>query len=148
MTAKNKTNLWVDQFDELRDWIMSKGYRVTCYTDADDKLEFEEKQIHIDSRQHAESRFYTLLHECGHLLISQTANQFQKDHPMYAMSCDVRRYRSKAYQVSLVAEEIEAWKRGRRLANRLGLQINDAKFDRLMTDCVMSYIADAAVIAG
>jgi hypothetical protein len=148
MAKRKKKYFWVRQYDELCSWIESKGYRVTCYTDADDKLEFEEKQIHIDSRQHAESRFYTLLHECGHLLISQTANQFQKDHPMYAMSCDVRRYKSKAYQVSLVAEEIEAWKRGRRLGQRLGLQINDAKFDRIMTDCVMSYIADAAVIAG
>lgn len=141
-------DIWTNQYNELCDWVKSKGYDVVCYTDADDKLEFEEKRIHIDSRQHAENRFYTLIHECGHLLISQTANQFQKDHPMYATSSDSRRCRSKAYQVSLIAEEIEAWKRGRRLANRMGLFINDNKFDRIMTNCVMSYIADAAVIAG
>ena len=139
---------WKSQFQKLVGWASSKGYDVWCYTDADDRLEFETKRIHIDSRQHAESRFYTLLHECGHLLISQTAGQFADDHPMYAFSTDNRSSKSKAYQVSLVAEEIEAWKRGRRLARRLDLTINDTKFDRIMTDCVLSYIADAATIAG
>ena len=75
-------DIWINQYNELCGWVESKGYDVVCYTDADDKLEFEEKRIHIDSRQHAENRFYTLIHECGHLLISQTARQFQKDHPM------------------------------------------------------------------
>ena len=148
MSNKRGSNFWNKQYDMISSWVASKGFDVECHTDADDRLEFEEKTIYIDSRQHAENRFYTLLHEAGHLLISQTASQFQKDHPMYAMSCDVRKYKSKAYQVSLVAEEIEAWKRGRRLAKRLGLEVNDNKLDKIMTDCVMSYIADAAVIAG
>lgn len=148
MSTKRDSSFWNKQYDMVSLWVASKGYKVSCQTDTEDRLEFEEKTIHINSRQHAENRFYTLLHEAGHLLISQTANQFQKDHPMYAMSCDFRRYRSKAYQVSLVAEEIEAWKRGRRLAQRLGLEVNDYKLDKIMTDCVMSYIADAAVIAG
>lgn len=141
-------SIWIDQIELIKDWVSSKKYKVVCYTDADDRLDFETKTIYVDSRQHAESRFYTLLHECGHLLISQTASQFAADHPMYAFSCDNRSSKSKAYQVSLVAEEIEAWKRGRRLAKRLNLKVNDTKFDRIMTDCVLSYIADAAVIAG
>ena len=144
----NSSNLWDKQFHVILNWASAKGYEVWCYTDAEDRLDLETKTIHIDSRQHAESRFYTLLHECGHLLISQTARQFAVDHPMYAFSSDNRSCKSKAYQVSLVAEEIEAWKRGRRLAKRFMLEVNDNKFDKIMTDCVLSYIADAAVIAG
>ena len=140
--------VWEEQFQVISNWVISKGYVVDCHTDADDRLDFEKKTIYIDTRQHAESRFYTLLHECGHLLISQTAGQFAVDHPLYAFSSDNRSCKSKAYQVSLVAEEIEAWKRGRRLAKRLGLKVDDKKFNRIMTDCVISYIADAAVIAG
>lgn len=137
---------WDKQFIDLRRWAEKKGYSVKCYTDAEDRLDFESTTIHINSRQHAENRFYTLLHECGHLLISNSCEQFQKDHPVYAFSVDSRRSRGKAYQVSLVAEEIEAWKRGRRLASRLGLYINDKKFNNVMSECVMTYIADAAVI--
>ena len=139
---------WERQSSDIRGWALSKGYNVVYATGEDDRLCFESKTIYIDSRQHAESRFYTLLHECGHLLISKTARQFAKDHPLYAFSCDGRSGRSKAYQVSLVAEEIEAWKRGRRLASKFNLYVDDYKFNRVMTDCVMSYIADAAVIAG
>ena len=148
MRASRGTNFWNKQYDTVSGWVVSKGYKISCFTDADDRLEFEEKTIYINSRQHAESRFYTLLHECGHLLISQTASQFQKDHPMYAVSCDFRKSKSRAFQVSLVAEEIEAWKRGRRLASRLELYVDNFKFDKIMTDCVITYIADAAVIAG
>jgi len=144
----NSKQFWEKQFEVIEDWIEAKGYHTRCYTDADDQVDFEKKVIHIDTRQHAESRFYTLLHECGHILISQTARQFAIDHPMYAFSSDVRSCKSKAYQVSLVAEEIEAWKRGRRLAKRFRLEVNDEKFNRIMTDCVISYIADAATIAG
>jgi hypothetical protein len=144
----NSKRFWEKQFKTIKGWIETKGYRIWCYTDAVDQVDFEKKIVHIDSRQHAESRFYTLLHECGHILISQTARQFAIDHPMYAFSSDIRSCKSKAYQVSLVAEEIEAWKRGRRLAKRFGLGVNDEKFNRIMTDCVISYIADAAVIAG
>ena len=148
MRANRGSKFWKKQFDIIENWIKTKGYRVWCYTDADDQVDFEKKIVHIDSRQHAENRFYTLLHECGHMLISQTARQFAIDHPMYAFSSDIRSCKSKAYQVSLVAEEIEAWKRGRRLAKRFGLRVNDEKLNRVMTDCVISYIADAAVIAG
>lgn len=144
----NSKRFWEKQSTMITDWAKTKGYRVWYYTDADDQVDFEKKIIHIDTRQHAESRFYTLLHECGHMLISQTARQFAIDHPMYAFSSDIRSCKSKAYQVSLVAEEIEAWKRGRRLAKRFGLTVDDEKFNRIMTDCVISYIADAAVIAG
>jgi len=144
----NSKQFWEKQFEVIKGWIEAKGYCIRCYTDADDQVDFEKKVVHIDSRQHAESRFYTLLHECGHMLISQTARQFAIDHPMYAFSSDVRSCKSKAYQVSLVAEEIEAWKRGRRLAKRFGLEVNDEKFNHIMTDCVISYIADAATIAG
>ena len=142
------TALWNKQFDDLSQWVKRKKYSVKCYTDADDRLDFETLTIHINSRQHAENRFYTLLHECGHLLISNSYKQFQKDHPVYAFSTDTRKSRGKAYQVSLVAEEIEAWKRGRRLANRLKLYVNNEKFDKVMSECVMTYIADAATIVG
>jgi len=146
MKTNTGKDFWDNQFYRLGLWVEKKGYSIKCYTDADDRLDFETTTIHIDSRQHAENRFYTLLHECGHLLISNSYKQFQKDHPVYAASSDTRKSKGKAYQVSLVAEEIEAWKRGRRLAKRLKLHVNNKKFNKVMSDCVMTYIADAAVI--
>ena len=67
---------------------------------------------------------------------------------MYASSCDLRIAKSKAYRVSIVAEEIEAWKRGRRLAKKLGHRVDDKKFDKMISENVMTYIDWAATGGG
>ena len=136
---------WATQFLILTHWAESKGYKVVLKTDGEDSICFESKQITIDSRPWPETRFYTLLHECGHLLIYQNRKSFQKDHPMYAVfTVDGRKSNSRAYKVSLVAEEFVAWKKGRELSRRLGLCINKTKYDETMVDAVMSYIEMAA----
>ena len=135
---------WNYQFAEIENWLGSKGYEVVQETDADDSIVWDSKTVYINSRNHPETRYYTLLHECGHLLVSQGAKQWAKDIPMYASSEDARVERSKAYGVSLVAEEIEAWKRGRRLGNRFNHYINNEKYDSTFTQCVFSYIESVA----
>lgn len=134
---------WNSQTNEVVKWLMAKNYSVSFLTDTEDRVDFVEKRIYINSRNHPETKYYTLLHECGHVLISKDS-QFQKDMPMYADSPDGRKARSVAYRVSTVAEEIEAWKRGRRLAQRLSHYINDSKYDTSISNGVMSYILWAA----
>lgn len=136
---------WNSQFIEIEGWLNSKGYEVVLETDADDRIVWETKQVFINSRSHPETRYYTLLHECGHLLISQGAKQWAKDVPMYATVEDLRVEKSKAYRVSLVAEEIEAWKRGRRLAKRFKHHVDNEKYDKHITECVFGYIEAAAL---
>ena len=136
---------WIFQFAEIENWLNSKGYEVVLKTDAEDSIQWNEKRVYINSRSHPETRYYTLLHECGHLLISQGAKQWAKDVPMYASVEDLRVEKSKAYRVSLVAEEIEAWKRGRRLGKRFDHYINDEKYDKQITECVFGYIELAAM---
>ena len=52
--------------------------------------------------------------------------------------------RSPKYKVDCIAEEIEAWRRGKNLAERLGLYINEEKYNALTAECVYSYIKWAA----
>lgn len=132
------------QFEEIIDWVNSKGFEVSLETDAEDRVEWADKTIYINSRNHVENRYYTLLHECGHMMIAQSWRDFDRDHPMYACSSDGRNARSKAYKVSTVAEELEAWKRGRRLARRLQHHVNEENYDAHVTKNVMSYIEWAA----
>lgn len=136
-------DMWNYQSREIEGWLENKGFQVTYGTDLQDAVCFALKMVTINSRQRSESRYYTLLHEAGHVLISQTASKFEAEHPMYACSSDRRVTKSKAYQVSLISEEIEAWKRGRRLANRFNHEIDNDKYDRIMATCVMSYIENA-----
>ena len=52
--------------------------------------------------------------------------------------------RSKDYRVETITEEIEAWERGRKLAERLNLFIDDKNFNKLKNECIYSYIEWAA----
>jgi len=144
-TRDMKLRRYEKQFKEVSKWAGKYGVKVKLAWGEDDCYEPSEKTITINSRQGPEIRYYTLLHECGHVLIANHWKDFDKEHPMYASSTDLRTAKSKAFKVSIVAEELEAWKRGRRLSKKLGHKINDEKFDNLITENVMSYIKWAAV---
>ena len=141
---------WLYQIDMIHEVLENKGFNLVEKTDADDRVEFEEghKAVFVNSRCHPETRFYTMLHELGHILVSEDQQTFSREHPMYVHSEDIphdgRRERSKAYKVSLVSEEIAAWKLGRRFAKTLGLYVDDKKYDKHMPENIMSHIEWAA----
>lgn len=148
MIVDNET--WNQQFVMISSILANRGYTVTVRPGEEDRVELDKAslQVFINSRCWPETRFYTLLHELGHIMISEDAETFANENPMYVHASaslnDGRRERAKAYRVSLVSEEIEAWKIGRRVAKTLGLYIDDDKYNKHMTESVMTYIEWAA----
>ena len=145
----DKNEVFRGQITFLEALLPHKGYDIIYDKDVEDRVEFESRLVFINSRNHPENKFYTLLHEIGHILVGEDWPTFQADHPMYVHSpegplLDGRHERSHAYRVSLVSEEIEAWKRGRRFAQSLSLYIDNEKYDKHMTLNIMSYIQWAA----
>ena len=136
--------LWKQQFEDLEVWLIDKGYTLNIAPDVADCVYLYGKLVCIQSRSRPESRYYNLLHECGHILVAQGSKQWKKDMPMYAhengLLTDGRKRKGEVYKVSLVGEEIEAWIRGRRLSKKMGHHINDKKYDKVMAHCVYSYI--------
>ena len=55
--------------------------------------------------------------------------------------------RSKKYKVDVMAEEIDAWRKGRELANRLDIFVDDEKYYNIQTECLYSYIQHLARFA-
>jgi len=143
-----KNDTFKKQINDIVEWSKKYNTKIVFQTDAEDRYESSDNTIFINSRIKPERKYYTLLHECGHLLIDKNWQSFEKDNPMFATSCDKRVSRSRAYLVSTVAEEIEAWKRGRRLAKRLGHALNDEVYDSLISENVMTYIEWAATGGG
>ena len=140
-----KKSDWLRQIDKVSELINAEGFNVLMYTDAENKVEFTTNTVHVDSRLHPENRFYILLHEYGHVEIStRAAVQFESDHPMYVSAEDYMSVRSYAGRVSVVAEEFEAWRRGRARARKEGLFVDDKKYDTQITHCMMAYIDWAA----
>ena len=54
---------------------------------------------------------------------------------------------SKKYKVDTMAEEIDAWRKGRELANRLDIYVNDEKYYNLQVECLYGYIQHLARFA-
>ncbi len=123
----------------LCDWAEQRGHAVEFQRELVDQLCYDDKTIYIQTRQGIENQLYSLLHECGHLLIYLGSEGFKKDYPMYAYAATKRQESTSKYKVSVIAEEFEAWKRGRKLAERLNIPINKKKYDVAMTEAIMSY---------
>jgi len=125
-------------FDTVVCWLFDRGYVVNEYTGAEDSVYYESKEILINSRKHIESRFYTLLHECGHILINDNRDRVFK--LSRETSAIMGNKPGRRRRIAVLSEEVEAWKRGERLAKRLNLEINEEKFDKARTDALISYV--------
>ena len=136
---------WEHQIGYMIDLIKEKKFCVLERTRVDDQVLLDESLIYINSSCWPETRFYTLLHEYGHMEIYLNGGH-NGELPLYvhAESHDGRRAGSNAYRVSLLGEEFEAWRIGRRLAREHDLHVDDDKFSRHMTDALMSYIQTVA----
>ena len=130
------------EFQKLTEWLEDRGYALKLYTDAPDEVRWcPKKEIHIDTRNWIEKRLHILLHECGHILVC--SNSFDRN-IMLSSATDGRCTSGRAHAIARIGEEYEAWKRGERLAKRLNIRINAEKFDKLKTQCLMSYVNWAA----
>ena len=145
---KIQTTLFEAGMSRLIDWLDNKGGDLDISYVNQDELRPEVKQIMINGRQGLEKQLYSLLHECGHLLIQQNWDRYEKDYPATArMNCYAKHRqleRSAKYKVDIIAEEIEAWRRGKTLSKRLGLYIDEGKYNALTSECVYTYILWAA----
>ena len=136
---------WDMQFRRVQDIVEDWGYDIELSTGADDRVELgESKTIHINSACHPETKFYTLLHEVGHILVRKDWKRFSKNYPNYLdgpdAGVDGRRERRKSYRIGVIAEEIEAWKRGRAFAERNDLYIDVYKYDHDANTALMGYV--------
>ena len=128
----------IKSIDKVILWLKKRGWDVFFYTDAPEVCVWSRKQVHINSRTHPETRLYTLLHECGHILVDDNRDRIHRlsyrshSEGMYNLARDKR--------VAMLSEEYEAWKRGEKLARRLRIEIDVKKFDRHRSVALMSYI--------
>ena len=95
----------------------------------------ESKIISINSTRSEETQLHILLHECGHVLVHSHGDKMncRKIYNEYSEQ-------SKIYKVFTVIEEIEAWSRGLKLAERLNIPINKTKWNRDVSRAIWKYM--------
>mgnify|MGYP001287078937 FL=1 len=126
-------------------WLEKKGWELDIDYCNKDEMFSDAKQVFISSRQGVENQLYSLLHECGHILIQQNKPSYEKNYPVASKAAKSPRNfkqieKTKKYKLDLITEEIDAWKRGKSLAERLGIHLNERKYNELAASCVHSYM--------
>ena len=114
-----KGDIWKLQFEQLEEWVNQQGFVVILHKEKEDIIDWKSDSITINSKPHWENRYYALLHECGHLVANKEPEFLDYNYPCYVQDTDGRRTRSDAYKVSVVGEEIDAWKLGRNLGDNV-----------------------------
>lgn len=87
--------------------------------------------ITVCSSLSVENQLYVLLHECGHHVLCQHVDVHKRFGKVL---------KTNAYKVDLLQEELDAWKEGLLLAGRLGVCVDENKFNKIKTDCVVRYM--------
>lgn len=97
-----------------------------------------EKKISISARLNPLKQLVVLLHECGHYLIGH-----DEDHERFGMGypqSEPEVTRTFHHRLTCLEEELEAWHRGWKLAQRLGLALKREEFDEVRLECIRSYV--------
>jgi len=139
-----RERLLEDGFSRTAEWLEKKGWTYECDYCVRDEMFPQGKHITISKRQGQEKQLYSLLHECGHLLIQNNDEKYERSYPTQARMNQFQAHRgiekSKDYKVDVVREEIEAWDRGKKLANRLGIFVDEKNFRKVSSQCIYTYI--------
>jgi hypothetical protein len=128
-----------EAIDILIGWLDAKDYHVEFDKKGDDSVSLESKIISINTTRSIETQLYILLHECGHVLIHNNDRIIG-----YREVQENFKERSDIHKVFQVMEEAEAWKRGKFLARRFGIEINEEKWNKDLSRALNKYIKWAA----
>lgn len=97
------------------------------------------KSIMISANASPAKQVIYLLHECGHHLIQQHPGSHNRFDMGYNQT-DPAITSKFPSRLACLEEEIEAWQRGRNLAKKLKLRIDDRTLDDVRINCLKSYV--------
>jgi len=125
---------------KIKSWCEKNGLSVQS---SGERAEYDpgEKVVCYYDKTRKRKRIYELLHECGHYLVEK--NSLNKGDKRYSKQLeslyDGRKEYSLEYRIEVLREEFDAWERGWRLGERLGLNIDYWCYKKFMTESIASY---------
>jgi len=129
----------------ITQWAAAKGYKVFGKWEIDAFYEDEKEIVYSLRTKKKENQVYSLLHECGHALAYESQgykNRFPTMSKRRFKTAKVNP-RTNAFKVEQIVEEYDAWGRGLKLADRLGIEIDKESYNNYASRWVMSYVRKA-----
>jgi len=130
----------------VESWLDKKGF-VLCKSKKStiqDEVDFERKVVFLSLRSSPINQLYSVLHECGHIIIRGRKDYQIRYKGHYQTSEGYSRPTLRS-NVELVEEEINAWREGENLCKKLSITLDRDKYYRYGFRWVMSYIVLAGI---
>lgn len=130
----------------IESWLDKKGF-VLCKSNKrsiEDEVDFERKVVFLSLRSKPLFQLYSLLHECGHVVLRTKKDYRQrfKEHAKVSEGLMKPTIRS---SVEEVEEEMLAWREGEVLARKLNIELDTDIYYKYGYKWVMGYILVASI---
>lgn len=135
----------IDGISKIIDWCNKRNVVVEFTRTDSGSFDPNTNAIEVNAWSSPEVQLYLLFHEAGHYLVAECG-----DRRVRFAGKQLDNKQSLVSKIDELAEEFEAWIRGRRLAKRLGVVINDDKFEQYKAEALATYarlVSRAAVVA-
>lgn len=128
--------------DKIESWLSKRSFALlkSKLKTIEDEVDFDRKVVFLSLRSKPINQLYSLLHECGHILVRSKKNfksRFRETTAIEEGRLFVETNRSIVEQIE---EEILAWREGYKLSNQLELNLVEKEFFKYGFRWVMSYI--------
>lgn len=141
------TKLIEQSIDKIETWLAKKSFALlkSKLPSIQDEVDFERKVVFLSLRSNIQNQLYSLLHECGHIVLRTKKDYEQRFAASVERENDSSKRETNRSIVEQIEEEILAWREGQNLATKLGIFVDDKKYYTYGYRWVMSYIVLAAV---
>lgn len=126
---------WMSKID---DWARARGIKIE-FTQDSGCWDPDTYVIEVSHREKPLNQVLCMLHECGHFLADVHCKQNKT--LMKHIDGHQKSYKTR---VAIINNEIEAWARGKKLADRLKLGINSKNYEQEAARWIMTYVRWAA----
>lgn len=124
--------------NKIEKWLLEKGYSLKWSNT--DQVDYESQTVEICSKLSAKNKLYSLLHECGHIILSNKRTYNKVFKAVNKANFDGRVMKSDIYKYQQLREEMEAWENGYKLANKLKIRVDKDDYDIYAAKNFKTYI--------
>lgn len=131
-----------NQIAALKKWCARKDYTVEIGA-FKDEVDTVQKCLRLNNRTRMNNRVYSFLHECGHIVIQSNNKKYTNKYPISGKNA--RRNNCLLSRIEIIEEEIEAWRVGEKIAEKLNIKLDKKRYRKYAARFLMSYVVSAAM---
>jgi hypothetical protein len=133
--------------DKIEVWLSKRSFALfkSKLKTIEDEVDFDRKIVFLSLRSKPINQLYSLLHECGHVVVRTKKDYKSRFRATNAREAGTLLRETNRSIVEQIEEEILAWREGYALAQKLNIDLIEKDFYQYGFRWVMSYITLGAI---